>query len=168
MINNWVLLIFRLILKIQIFFLPSLSFSKVVFSLAFLQRFRSNRASPNYQAEIYFLCSNTLQQGSGLPSKRILISTTNRLATSDLCPHFCLQKWNLLCNWDHQATCVRVQYRWHGETVLSNISHGGGEVDIQMSIYKWLQQDRRTDQVVQGESTLYTGCLSESIAQLRR
>lgn len=86
---------------------------------------------------------------------------------SYFCPHFCLQKWNLLCNWEYHAICVRVQLCWHEETVLSNISHSGSQADVKMSRSKWLQQHRRTNRVAQGESknTLYTGWWSAPIVQ---
>ena len=68
----------------------------------------------------------------------------------DLCPLFCLQKWNLLCHWEYHAACVWVQFCGHEETILSDPNHSGNESDSAMSISRKLQPDK-PDRVVQGE-----------------
>lgn len=83
------------------------------------------------------------------------------------CPYFCPQKWNLLCYRECQATGIWSQLCWHEETVLYDWSRGGRETEIQLPIFRRLQQDRQTDQLDQGEgqNTLCTDCWSAKRVQ---
>lgn len=119
-----------------------------------MQRLRSKRATKQH---LWNFLVNPTWVATGLPSWAFEKNLPVTCGWISVCS--CLQKWHLLCNWEHHAACVRVQLCWHGETVLSNLSHRGKESDIRVSISKWLQQDRQTDRVAQGERTsaLYAG-----------